>query len=164
MSTGASRPGSPQFRFKLADFGLAKLLTADARGEHYASTRCGTPRYMAPEVESKWKKYSFGADIFSLGCILAFYANRGKHLFSDQEGIRTWRGMEEEEEEVVRPGYPAELVTLIGGMLRLEEERRPSARDIMAECTVARMRVRSPESYCDPSDPDLYESLQPGTS
>ena len=38
-------------------------------------------RYMAPEVGSKHLKYSYGADIFSLGCILAFYCNRGKHLF-----------------------------------------------------------------------------------
>ena len=38
-------------------------------------------RYMAPEVTSKHLKYSYGADIFSLGCILAFYCNRGKHLF-----------------------------------------------------------------------------------
>ena len=38
-------------------------------------------RYMAPEVTSKHLKYSYGADIFSLGCIMVFYCNRGKHLF-----------------------------------------------------------------------------------
>ena len=87
---------TPNFQFKLADFGLAKLLTADAKGEHYANTRCGTPRYMAPEVTSNWRKYSFGADIFSLGCILAFYANQGKHLFYSQEEINKWQGIMDE--------------------------------------------------------------------
>merc|ERR1711974_52674 len=34
--TLARTNSTPNFQFKLADFGLAKLLTADAKGEHYA--------------------------------------------------------------------------------------------------------------------------------
>ena len=29
-----------------------------------------------------YKGYTFSADIFSLGCIMAFQCNKGKHLFS----------------------------------------------------------------------------------
>jgi mitogen-activated protein kinase kinase kinase 7 len=36
--------------WKLADFGLAKVMSADKQGEFYTSTLCGTPIYMAPEV------------------------------------------------------------------------------------------------------------------
>ncbi len=38
--------------WKLADFGIAKLLTMDAQGQYYAATHVGTPIYMAPEVGS----------------------------------------------------------------------------------------------------------------
>ena len=36
--------------WKLADFGLVKLLGENAQGDFYAQTFCGTPTYMAPEV------------------------------------------------------------------------------------------------------------------
>ncbi len=39
--------------YKIADFGIAKLLTKDAQGKYYAQTLAGTPIYMAPEVTSK---------------------------------------------------------------------------------------------------------------
>ena len=153
---------TPSFQFKLADFGLAKLLTADAKGEHYANTRCGTPRYMAPEVTSNWRKYSFGADIFSLGCILAFYANQGKHLFYSQEEINKWQGiMEEANNEVMEPGrHSADLVEIVGKMLRVEQKERPSAKEILQQCTKTRMMVKSRKLYSDPHDPDVFESLQ----
>ena len=153
---------TPNFQFKLADFGLAKLLTADAKGEHYANTRCGTPRYMAPEVTSNWRKYSFGADIFSLGCILAFYANQGKHLFYSQDEINKWQGiMDEANNEVMEPGrHSADLVEMVGKMLRVEQKERPSAKEILQQCTNTRMMVKARKSYCDPQDPDVFESLQ----
>jgi len=153
---------TPNFQFKLADFGLAKLLTADAKGEHYASTRCGTPRYMAPEVTSNWRKYSFGADIFSLGCILVFYANQGKHLFYNQDEVNKWQGvMDDPDNEVLQPGrYSTDLVEIIGKMLRVDQEERPSAKEILNECTKTRMMVKSRMSYFDPQDPEVFESLQ----
>jgi serine/threonine protein kinase len=38
--------------WKIADFGIAKLLTMNALGAYYAQTLAGTPIYMAPEVTS----------------------------------------------------------------------------------------------------------------
>lgn len=157
MSTGAN--GS-QYCFKLADFGLAKLLTPDAQGQHYANTRCGTANYMAPEISSNWRKYSFGADIFSLGCILVFFANRGKHLFYSQAEIQNWPGMKGED-DVIRPGYSVDLVRMVGSMLEVEHTARPAAREVRDHCTMARMKINPSSSYTDPDDPDLFESLQP---
>ena len=50
---------------KLGDFGLAK----DGTGQENATTQCGTPDYMAPEV-LEGRPYEAAADIFSLGAVL----------------------------------------------------------------------------------------------
>eukprot|EP00833_Pecoramyces_ruminatium_P003211 jgi/Orpsp1_1/1177243/evm.model.c7180000060680.1 len=50
---------------KLADFGFARPLPS----ENLASTLCGSPLYMAPEILDN-KKYSANVDLWSLGTIL----------------------------------------------------------------------------------------------
>ena len=45
--------------WKLADFGIAKLLTMDAQGQYYAATHVGTPIYMAPEVNNYSYTFTF---------------------------------------------------------------------------------------------------------
>ena len=52
---------------KLGDFGLAKDDTNS--GPSNATTQCGTPDYMAPEV-LEGRPYEAAADIFSLGAVL----------------------------------------------------------------------------------------------
>ena len=56
---------------KLADFGLAKLLSKNAMGQFYATTIAGTVLYMAPEIVKAIltgdPKYGASADIWSLG-------------------------------------------------------------------------------------------------
>ena len=47
---GVTRPVGGTTDWKLADFGLVKLLEDAAQGDFYAQTMCGTPSYMAPEV------------------------------------------------------------------------------------------------------------------
>ena len=39
-----------RLNWKIADFGIAKLLNMDSQGQYYSSTLAGTPIYMAPEV------------------------------------------------------------------------------------------------------------------
>ena len=50
---------------KISDFGLAKILTSLSE---MASTKCGTHTTIAPEI-LEGKKYSYSADIWSLGCV-----------------------------------------------------------------------------------------------
>lgn len=53
---------------KLADFGLASLLSPD----HHLSTACGTPGYVSPEILTASKGHGYGkeCDLWSLGVIL----------------------------------------------------------------------------------------------
>jgi serine/threonine protein kinase len=54
---------------KLIDFGFAKQL--DAKRNFRTSTNCGTLGYNAPELISGAKEYSFPADIWSFGILVA---------------------------------------------------------------------------------------------
>jgi hypothetical protein len=57
---------------KIADFGLAKLVGADARGPALtgAGDVMGTPHYMAPEQVERPREVDHRADIYSLGVVL----------------------------------------------------------------------------------------------
>ncbi len=55
-------------RVKIADFGIAKILGADAT--ETISQPAGTPRYMAPEQGSGDARVDHRADIYSLGVVL----------------------------------------------------------------------------------------------
>ena len=59
------------------------------------------------QVLSRWKRYSFGADIFSFGCLIAFFVNRGKHIF---EKVRKWRGLRKDD---IVSGYSSDLLSAI---------------------------------------------------
>jgi serine/threonine protein kinase len=54
---------------KLADFGLAKDMRKQSRGNHteYVSTRW----YRAPELILRSQTYTESVDVFALGCIMA---------------------------------------------------------------------------------------------
>ena len=55
---------------KIADFGLAKQLDADA-GQTQTGAIMGTPSYMAPEqAAGRIKDVGPAADVWALGCIL----------------------------------------------------------------------------------------------
>jgi calcium/calmodulin-dependent protein kinase I len=64
---------------KLADFGLARLLEEDV----LASTACGTPGYVAPEILSG-KKYGKQCDNWSIGVVL-FILLSGSPPFYDED-------------------------------------------------------------------------------
>ena len=59
--------------FKLGDFGTARVLEVTGN----ASTKTGTPNYMAPEVYTKLVRYDQTVDIYSLGIMLYRYMNDG---------------------------------------------------------------------------------------
>ena len=93
---------------------------------------------------TNYRGYTFSADIWSLGCIMEFYCNKGKHLFQGtrflpemMQKMREWRGLPQ---GTVR-GYSSDLVVLIGRMLHPDYRRKPSAAQILAECTFARMDI-----------------------
>ena len=89
---------------------------------------------------TNYKGYTLSADIWSLGCIMAFRCNKGKHLiqvtrqdlmFGMAQKMSRWRGLP----QGTIHGYSSDLVDLIGRMLHPDYHRRPSAKEIYAECT-----------------------------
>ena len=100
---------------------------------------------------SRWKKYSFGADIFSFGCVVAFFVNRGKHLFPDDSKVLGWRGPED---DFLRAGYSLSLTSAIGDTLDPEHRRRPPAWKLLELCTNKNLKVAN----ANPNNLDIWQS------
>ena len=66
---------------KIADFGLARLLDE----ESFASTTCGTPGYVAPEVLQQ-KPYGKACDDWSIG-VVAFILLSGTPPFYEEDNF-----------------------------------------------------------------------------
>ena len=89
---------------------------------------------------SRWKKYSFGADIFSFGCVVAFFVNRGEHLFPDNSEVKKWEGLSD---DFLRAGYSRILFEAIRSSLDPEHKKRPSARKLVDLCTKEKLNLAS---------------------
>ena len=90
------------------------------------------------------KGYTFSADIWSLGCIMAFNCNKGQHLIQVTrqdlvdgmaQKMKEWTGLP----QGTISGYSSDLVGLIERMLHPDHHGRPSAKEVLEECTDDRM-------------------------
>ena len=82
------------------------------------------------EVWDEYRSYSFAADIWSLGCVMAFLCNRSKHLFLKMREIHNWNGLPAGR---IRGGYSDELINLIKRMLDPDPKSRPSAKEVISK-------------------------------
>ena len=73
--------------WKLADFGVAKMLTREAQEAYYGGDAPGVPTYMGPEVLRDFETYSAASDVWSLGCVIAFFIRNGKHVFNCNDDV-----------------------------------------------------------------------------
>ena len=114
--------------FKLADFGLAKVMEKSKSGRRYAESYCGTEIYMSPEV-LKGQMYGTPTDIWSLGAVIYFICNGGKDLFANEKDVMKWRGGVGKSilEEKMYSIYLQKIVT---DMLSPEEDIRPTANQL----------------------------------
>ena len=71
------------FQLKIGDFGISKSLSQTF---DMASTLCGTPVYMAPEV-LQGRPYDQKADMWGIGCVLYELAT-GKQAFGGSSFFR----------------------------------------------------------------------------
>lgn len=124
-----------QMNIKLADFGLVGILKGDDDKDVIKRlTLCGTPNYMAPEMWAR-QGHDQRLDIWALGAVL-FYLAVGWAPFS-RPGDRNIQAIKERasKNEVQWPGETAlcsPLRDLLEMMMHPEEERRPSATEVVA--------------------------------
>ena len=106
---------------KLGDFGVAKELQENV---NFATTICGTPYYMAPEV-TKGQPYGPKADVFALG--IALYEMCTFELpFSDESIPGLFDQILNKETPPIGGDFDIETKDIIYKMLTKDPEARPS--------------------------------------
>ena len=117
------------FNFKLADFGIAKQLVMNNKNENgdlVTTTVCGTPIYMSPEI-FRYQKYGISTDIWSLGAVISFVCNKGKHLFTSKSDVMEWDGSKNPIDE---KKYSRYICILLTNIMNPMEKDRPTANGI----------------------------------
>merc|ERR1719486_1351263 len=113
-------------RLRVGDFGISKVLESTVA---FAKTAIGTPYYLSPEICQE-KPYSFGSDIWALGCVL--YELAALRVPFDAQNIqmlvqRITRGPLPQ----IPSHYTQELRQLCMELLAREQAQRPTATDII---------------------------------
>jgi tRNA A-37 threonylcarbamoyl transferase component Bud32 len=127
---------------KIADFGLAKILSEDSGATHTGAI-LGTPSYMAPEQASgKSSKIGPAIDIYGLGAIL-YELLTGRPPFRGETMLETLRLVEEQTPEPPRVHNPrvdpALEAICLNSLEKAPKDRYPSA-DALAEDLAAYVR------------------------
>ena len=150
-TSGYALDGSSLITWKLADFGIAKLLNKKRLESYYAQTFAGTEIYMAPEVMDTRvdvnNRYGLSADIWSVGAVMHFYCSNGKHLFKSDMAVWNWKGGYSRRLNQSQQQYSKGLHSLVSGMLDPDPEERPSASQVLLE-TRKFHRTRDPSGLC----------------
>merc|ERR1719313_2445213 len=111
---------------KMGDFGIAKVLECTAA---CAQTQIGTPYYLSPEICSG-KPYSWGSDIWSMGCILHELCAR-KVPFDAPDLKSLIRKITSGSPPDIPSEYSVGLRNLFREMLSKNPEDRPQAQDVL---------------------------------
>jgi len=114
---------------KLSDLGLGRQI----EGVNGAYTTCGTAYYVSPEIAAGEKKYSYNADIWSLGIVLYELITKNKPWFDPKMSTAEFFAF------VVDTKYPAlpentneKLKYLVKIMLKKDPDRRVTAEEILS--------------------------------
>ena len=114
---------------KLSDLGLGRQI----EGVSGAYTTCGTAYYVSPEIAAGEKKYSYNADIWSLGIVLYELITKNKPWFDPKMSTAEFFAF------VVDTKYPAlpentneKLKYLVKIMLKKDPDRSVTAEEILS--------------------------------
>jgi NIMA (never in mitosis gene a)-related kinase len=111
---------------KMGDFGIAKVLECTAA---CAQTQVGTPYYLCPEI-CKGKPYSWGSDIWAMGCIL--YEMCALRVPFDGHDLKS---LIQRITKAPMPELPAAyskgLQSVLNKLLNRNPDSRPQAEDIL---------------------------------
>ena len=161
---GVNTPVGPPGRghltsWKLADFGVAKMLTREAQEAYYGADNPGVATYMAPEVLEHFENYTAATDMWSLGCLIAFVMRKGKHVFNSNEDVlyyETGMGDMIFSDKEISMQYSTQLQGVVYSLLqvlsfeaklscfylfsvsKVNPKRRPSAEEVFDMCTTER--------------------------
>lgn len=119
---------------KIADFGLAKLLSDNS----LMHTACGTPGYVAPEI-LEGRSYGIEVDMWSMG-VIAYILLCGFPPFYDENNAALFRQIKSGRYDYPSPFWDdvsPEAKALIDSMLVLDPARRATAADVLAHPWVA---------------------------
>ncbi len=112
---------------KLGDFGLSLQLNKEI---NFAYSNVGTPYYMSPEQVDE-NKYNEKSDIWSLGCFL--YELVALHPpFEAHNHLSLALKIKSGKIEKIPEIYSSNLERIILWMMNVEQDKRPSIKDIMA--------------------------------
>ena len=114
--------GKSEMQWKIADFGVAKLLTREAQEQYYGGDGPGVPTYMGPEVLRDFETYSAASDVWSLGCVIAFFMRNGKHVFNSNEDVLYYKPRMASDmifDEERTNNYSSTLVKLVCSMIQV---------------------------------------------
>lgn len=109
---------------KVSDFGLARFVEGDA----FATTTCGTPGYVAPEILSE-KPYKETCDYWSVGVVL-FILLSGEPPFFDEDNFELFEKIKNGQYSMANPIWDhvsEEAKDLIRKLLVVEPTKRLSA-------------------------------------
>eukprot|EP01119_Soliformovum_irregulare_P012713 TRINITY_DN3318_c0_g1_i1.p1 TRINITY_DN3318_c0_g1~~TRINITY_DN3318_c0_g1_i1.p1 ORF type:complete len:621 (+),score=139.58 TRINITY_DN3318_c0_g1_i1:106-1968(+) len=114
------------WRVKIADFGLAKLLHAD--GSHGEMTSCGTPAWTAPEVLRN-ERYTESVDVYSFGILCWELVTRDEpHKNTPPFQVVFAVGT-----QGIRPALPSSCPTEFGALLQECWSENPKERPPFSE-------------------------------
>ncbi|KAH9515163.1 Serine/threonine-protein kinase ulk2, partial [Bulinus truncatus] len=164
---GPKYPHPSEMLLKIADFGFARFII----GAEMATTLCGSPMYMAPEVIMS-VKYSAKADLWSIGTIL-YQCLTGRAPFQAQNPQELKKKYEKS--PGLKPNIPAntsaELRDLLMRMLKRDAEERISFEEFFSHpflqlptLTAMSMPVTVPKRRSSSSSDSSTPGKSPGKS
>lgn len=111
---------------KMGDFGIAKVLECTAA---CAQTQVGTPYYLCPEI-CKGRPYSWGSDIWAMGCIL-YEMCFGRPPFDGHDLKSLIQKITKAPTPDLPTEYSKDLNDILHKLLNRNAELRPQAEDIL---------------------------------
>ena len=98
---------------------------------YYAASQVGERVcYLAPEVLSGDEPHiSTSADMWSLGALITYIANDGKHLFRRERDVFNWRGGQ----SPMRREFQYPLNVLVLSLLSVDKHSRPTAKEVLQD-------------------------------
>jgi predicted Ser/Thr protein kinase len=129
---------TPAGQCKVADFGVARMLTGELAGlRTQVGTVLGTPAYISPEAASGQSRIDHRADVYSLG-VMAYELLVGRLPFSSPRGdveavLEAQVSAAPPAPHVVAPGFPLEVEEVLLRALAKDPRRRPASAGELAE-------------------------------